>query len=316
MILVVGGTGVLGQRVVRLLLAEGHRVRVMTRKPSRATTLAQQGAEVVAGDLTDPASLSRACAGTGRVLSAAHSMLGRGQYSSKAVDDGGSRALIDAAMAQGVARFVYISALGAAPDHPVDFFRSKYATERHLERSGLDYSILRPSAFMELHAHALNGQSILEHGRTTIIGTGTKPRNFVAASDVAYFAVDALTAATVRHRILEIGGPDNLSNLEVARLYGEMAGVKPRILRVPRVAISALAHVLRPFHSGVSRVMRLASLRDHEFVETFDAARMPRELQFQFLSLKDFIRSRVEAVRSRSSPGGRAQGSSVPASKD
>lgn len=45
--------------------------------------------------------------------------------------------------------------------------------------------ILRPSAFMEWHAHAFNGANILKTGKTTLIGSGHKPRNFVAASDVA-----------------------------------------------------------------------------------------------------------------------------------
>lgn len=302
MILVVGGTGVLGQRVVRLLLAEGHRVRVMSRDPARAALLAQQGADIVAGDLADPPSLDGPCRGASRVLAVAHSMMGRGRNSSEAVDGRGHRALIDAALAQGARRFVYTSALGAAQDHPIDFFRTKYAIERYLERSGLDYAIFRPSAFMEWHAHALIGQSILQGGRTVIIGTGTKPRNFVAASDVAYLAADALTSAAVEHRILEVGGPGNFSNLDVARLYSEFAKVAPRIVRVPRIAVSACSRLVRPLHPGVGRVMRLASLRDSEFPETFDAARMPRDLDIQFMSLPNFIRSRVESARSQAVP--------------
>ena len=98
-ILVVGATGVLGRSVVRRLLAAGVAVRALARTPEHAAGLANQGAEVVEGDLVDAGSLERACAGTDRVLAAAHSLLGRGRYRSDRVDGAGHRALIDAARA-------------------------------------------------------------------------------------------------------------------------------------------------------------------------------------------------------------------------
>jgi len=87
------------------------------------------------------------------------------------VDELGHKALIDAARAAGVQRFVYVSGMGAASDHPIDFFRTKYEGERYLERRGLEHVILRRSAFMEWHAHAFNGANILKTGKTTLIGS-------------------------------------------------------------------------------------------------------------------------------------------------
>ena len=299
MILLVGATGVLGQKVVRLLLAEGHRVRAMTRAPERAKDLEQQGAEVVVGDLIDAASLSRACRGTARVLVAAHSFLGKGEYSSDAVDDRGHRALIDAAKAEGVHRLVYTSALGAAKDHPIDFFRTKYAIEQYLAESGLDYAILRPSAFMEWHAHIFNGKPLLKKGRTTLLGSGTKPRNFVAAQDVAHFAVLALTAPELKRRILEIGGPGNFTNNEVAQLYAQIAGIEPRISHLPRTVVRGLSAISRPIHPGLSRVMRVSSLADDAFSETFDPTDLLREYPTRLTSLHEFVRNEVARARPR-----------------
>ena len=298
MILVIGATGVLGQKVVRLLLAEGHRVRAMTRAPERAENLEHQGAEIVVADLIDAASLERACRGATRVLAAAHSFLGKGTYRSDAVDDAGHRALIDAARSAGVTRFVYTSGLGAAPNHPVDFFRTKYAIEQYLRASGLDYVILRPSAFMEWHAHIFNGKSILEKGRTTLLGSGTKPRNFVAANDVAHFAVLALTAPTVVRRVLEIGGPGNFSNNEVAQIYAQIAGIEPRVSHLPRSVARTLALLSRPFQPGLSRVMRLASLPDDAFSESFDPTNLLRDYPIRLTSLHEFVRNEVARARS------------------
>jgi len=74
---------------------------------------------------------------------------GAWSYASRAVDELGHKALIDAARAAGVQRFVYVSGMGAASDHPIDFFRTKYEGERYLERRGLEHVILRRSVFME-----------------------------------------------------------------------------------------------------------------------------------------------------------------------
>ena len=293
MILVVGATGVLGQKTARLLLADGHQVRAMTRVAERASDLAQQGAEIIVGDLVDPDSLVRACRGVDRVFAAAHSFLGKGQYRSEAVDDRGHRALINAAHSQGVKRFVYTSALGVSPSHPIDFHRTKYAVEQHLQASGLEHVILRPSAFMEWHAHIFNGKSILEKSRTQLLGSGTKPRNFVAAIDVAQLAASALTAPVIRRRVIEIGGPGNFSNNEVAELYARTAGIEARISHLPRTLVGALARIARPIHPGVSRVMHLSSLPDDAFSETFDSANLLRDHPMRLTSLQEFVQEQV-----------------------
>ena len=78
MILIVGASGKLGNAVAGKLLAQGERVRAMSRVPARLQGLRQLGAEVVAGDLRDEASLGRACEGATKVFAAAHSFLGTG----------------------------------------------------------------------------------------------------------------------------------------------------------------------------------------------------------------------------------------------
>jgi uncharacterized protein YbjT (DUF2867 family) len=293
LVLVVGATGVLGRETVRCLRAAGHRVRGMTRQRERMRDLESLGAEPVIGDLIDRASLVRACAGVDRVFAAAHGALSRGRNRSEAVDDAGHRSLIDVARDAGVTRFVYTSALGATPDHPVDFLRTKWAIEQFLASSGLEYVVLRPSAFMEWHAHTFNGKGILENGRTVILGSGTKRRNFVAARDVAEIASRALTGEMQRERVIAIGGPGDFTNDEVARLYAQIAGVPSRIVHVPRAALSAIAAIARPFHPGIARVMRMSSLPDDVFPETFDVNASAGDRAIGPTSLEAFVRERV-----------------------
>ena len=293
MILIVGSSGLLGREVARRLLSRGERLRLLVRSPGKVDDLKQAGAEVVAGDLTDADSLGRACDGVDRVFAAAHSILGTGRNKSEKVDDAGHRSLIDAAKARGVRQFVYTSALGASANHPVDFWRTKYRVENYLMASGLTYTILRPSAFMEWHAHTFNGKSILEQGKTKFIGEGSKLRNFVAVRDVAYFAVLALTKVELENRSLDIGGPNNASNYQVALLYGKLAGIAPTVSRLPAPIARGIGIVLKPFLPGVSRILHIGSLPDEAFDERFDPAPLLQEFPVKLTSLETFVGEQV-----------------------
>lgn len=297
-VLVVGATGVLGRAAVRRLVEAGVAVRALSRTPERAAVLALPGVEVVRGDLVDTESLERACAGIDRVLACAHSLLGRGRHRSGRVDGDGHRALIDAARTAGIERFVYTSAANVSLDHPVDFFRTKAAVEAHLQTSGMAHAILRPTAFMEQHVHEFNGKTVLATGRARLIGSGEKKRNFVAADDVAQYAVLALTAAEVPAQMLEIGGPTNLSNREVAELYAREAGIALRVSRVPARLARSLGRIASPFHEGLGRMLQLLALPDDAFPETFDdAALRARFPGMAATTVEAFVRARVAESR-------------------
>ncbi|HEY6406273.1 MAG TPA: NAD(P)H-binding protein, partial [Ktedonobacteraceae bacterium] len=87
MILIVGASGRLGSTVAQRLLKQGKPVRAMTRTPFNLTHLKQQGAEVVSGDLRNPASLLSACHGVEHVLAAAHALVGKGDNNPQTVDE-------------------------------------------------------------------------------------------------------------------------------------------------------------------------------------------------------------------------------------
>jgi uncharacterized protein YbjT (DUF2867 family) len=277
MILIIGASGLLGHQTAKQLLARGEQVRLLARDPSRVDDLRRMGATVMQGDLIDPSSLARACQGADRVFASSHSVLGKGKYKSEYVDDAGNRSLIDAAKAAEVSHFVFTSIRTVAPNHPDDFFRTKYKIEEYLKASGLSYTILRPSAFMEMHVYDLNGKAILETGKRTMLNRGTKLRNFMAVRDGAKFAVLALTDPRLKNRTIEIGGPENLTNNQVAELYGKMAGIQPRIRHLPPVVPGIISVLAKPFHPGVSRIMHRASLPDDAFDEAFDPTAMLQE---------------------------------------
>ncbi len=292
-VLVIGATGFMGRETVQQLLTAGLMVRAMTRTPEKAIDLQKLGAEVVQGDLIDSLSLARACQGMDAVVSAAHSLLGSGKYSSAAVDDAGQRALIDAAKTAGVKHFVFASMLGASPDSPVDFMRYKAAVEQYLQSSGMNYTILRPPAFMEWHAHIFLGKDILEKGKANILGKGEVLTNFIAASDVAKFVVIALNDPRAINRTLEIGGLDNISKNDLAKMYMRLSGREAKIGHLPPPMLRLMSILLKPFQPGISRIMLLSYYNDRED-QAFDAKKILAEFPVDMLRLENFVKARVE----------------------
>jgi uncharacterized protein YbjT (DUF2867 family) len=292
MIVIVGGTGSLGSATARRLLKTGSAVRIMTRTLEKAMALRELGAEVVQGDLLDKQSLARACAGAKQVMAAAHSIFGRGRSASKHVDLKGHVDLIDAAAAAGVEHFVYTSAYVFGPAYEaVPFFQFKRQVERYLQSSGMDYTILRPTAFMESHAEMFIGKPILEKGKVTLFGRGENPRNFVAAGDVAQFAVLTLQDHGLKGQTIGIGGPENLTNMAVVRIYEELAGRPVKVSHVPLGALQLMYRILRPLHPGLSQIMRFSICGD-TVDSTFDPQPMLARHPVRLTRLEDWAGQR------------------------
>ena len=180
MILIVGGTGKLGRHLTHRLLGNGARVRVMTRDPSRARALLHAGAEVVTGDLLDQESVKHAMHGVRTVISSAHSVLGTGRNRSAAVDGTGQRTLIAASESAGVAHFVFVSASGASPASPIDFFRTKAELMRYQSKPNLNrteqrqrtYPLSRSLYFPSIPG--VHGRYRVEYNRPPTLATITR----------------------------------------------------------------------------------------------------------------------------------------------
>ena len=259
MILVVGASGVLGGQTARLLLGRGHRVRAAARNPAALEPLRALGAEVVQADLLHPDSLGRACTGARQVFTTANSFLGRGASSPAHVDAPGNRHLIEAARAAGVGHFVFTSALGMERLAVVDYFAAKRQSEEALRASGLAWTILRPASFMEIWGELL-GAPVLEKGVARIFGPGTARTNYIAVGDVAAMAALVLERPDARGEVIEFGGPDNLTALEVVAIFERIAGRPAKRQHVPLPVMRLMALVL-PFVNPVfARQVRLGVL--------------------------------------------------------
>jgi NADH dehydrogenase len=295
MILVIGATSLLGAAVAADLVADGRLVRASHRKPKRANHFTASGAEVVTLDMSRPEMFNRALDGADAIFTSTHSLTARRRDAIQRIDIDGYKALIDAAAARNISRFVFTSIMGARLDHPAALWRAKAEVERHLVASGLTYTILRPSAFTDFHAHRMIGARVLEGKAARILGSGETRRNLVAVSDVATLAVRALTATNLNGRILEIGGPDNLTDREVASLYARLADLPVKIQALPPPALAILASLAGPFHAGVANILRLPLHMDSWPNLTFDSSSVAALIGRSPMSVEAFARARMKS---------------------
>lgn len=243
MILVAGATGLVGSEVCRLLRAAHRPVRALVR-PSvngeKREALRAIGCDVAYGDLRDPASLRAACADVEAVICTVSAMpfsWSPPENVIETVDRDGVKALIDTAKGAHVGHFSYVTFSGNIDlDFPLR--NAKREVEAYLRASGLDYTILRPSCFMEVWLSSAVGFDIAAH-TVAIYGAGHNKLSWISYPDVASFVVASLEHPAARNTTLELGGPEALSPLEVVAIFEQVSGQPFAVTHVPVEALEA-----------------------------------------------------------------------------
>jgi uncharacterized protein YbjT (DUF2867 family) len=295
MILVAGATGLVGREVCRLLLEKKKPVRAMVRKSSNADVvgdLKKRGAEIVRADLKDRASIHAACRGVDTVISTATSTLSRQEGDSiDTVDRQGQINLVDAAKAAGAKRFVLISFNHHKAPVACALTEAKSAAEQQLMKSGMDYTILRPTPFMEIWLSPNLGFDAAG-GKATIYGTGENPISWISLFDVAAFAVAALDRPSAKNQIIEIGGPEAVSPNEVVRIFEKTSGRKFEVQHVPEEALRAQCSATTdPLQQSFAALMLYYAKGDR-----VDTSKTMKDFSVQAKSVRDYARS-VTAAR-------------------
>jgi len=307
MVLVVSGTGCLAAQVGEQLLAEQRHVRIMVPWAGSQTRVEGLGAEVAHGDPTDPDSLLRACENVDQVVVG---VPWPGDASNGARRSGLAdvRALIDAACQARVAHFVLVSRLGADERHPLAAWRHARALEHYLHTSGLSATVVRPAPLMEPVVAWLTGRILTRHW-AMIPGSGTAPINLVAAADVVHYVLVALFHPGARGRVIEVGGPENLSADDMLHICERVAGCRARRLHVPLWAMRAFATALRPVDAAASDRLTLA-LHVGGNHPTFDPSATLAAFPLRLTRFEEVVRQHARALGWQ--PIERAAGPPVP----
>lgn len=284
--LVTGATGFVGWHVARALLERGCRVRVLARDPARLREL--EGAEPAAGDLLDPASLERAVAGCGVVyhVAADYRLWTRDPQPMYRSNVDGTRAMLAAARAAGVERFVYTSTVGCIgiperglgdesmlarmEDMQGPYKRSKLLAERvalEFAASGFPVVIVNPTAPVGDHDFkpTPTGKIVVDFMRGRMPAYLDTGLNVADVRDVAWGHLAACERGRVGERYI-LGG-ENLTLREIFEALAAAAGRKPPAVRIPYAVAYAAGVVTTAW----------ASLSGREPRVPLDAVRMARK---------------------------------------
>jgi uncharacterized protein YbjT (DUF2867 family) len=245
-ILVTGGTGFVGPKIVHALRTEGRDVRCLVRKPERAGTLRAWGCELVRGDMTDPESLRRAADGCDVVVHLVAIITGaRSAFEQVMVE--GTRNLIAAANESGARRFVLMSALGVSEQtrELVPYYWAKWEMEQAVQASALEHVIFRPSFVFGRDGGAL--PLFLRQVRWSpvvpVVGTGERRLQPIWVDDVAAFFARSIDLPEAANRTFELGGPEQLSWNDLYARIARVLGKHRAQLHVPVPLVRAGATV-------------------------------------------------------------------------
>jgi uncharacterized protein YbjT (DUF2867 family) len=250
-VLVAGGTGFIGSRVVDRLAAQGtHRVVVMTRDPQSSKR--KPGIEYVRGDVRDRASLEAATQGIDTVVHCVqfpnHPVENpRKGWTYEQIDGAGTARMVAAATENGVRRFIYLSGAGARPGRPQPWFRAKGRAENAIKASGMEYVILQPSWIYGPDDRSMN--KFVAFARhlpiVPVIGSGRERVQPVFVEDAGNVAAAAVDNAEATNRTFELGSSPAITMDEILRTIMRVLGKQKPLFHQPAWLVKLPAAVLQ-----------------------------------------------------------------------
>jgi uncharacterized protein YbjT (DUF2867 family) len=279
-ILVTGGTGFVGPRVVHALRERDKPVRALVRMPGgrAATTLAAWGAELVQGDMTDRESLRRAIEGAEVVVHLVAIRQGTDEEFRQIMEQG-TRDLVSAAQEAGVGRFVLMSALGTseATKDLVPYYHAKWEQEQTVRASGLEHVIFRPSFVFARDGGILPTFRKLAKLTpvTPIIGSGQQRIQPIWIDDVGANFAQSVDLPEAANHIFELGGPDVVSWNEFWQRLKRALGQRRPSIHVPTRVMRVNALLTERLPGNIPLTRDLLTMLEHgdNVVSNDDAVR-------------------------------------------
>lgn len=279
MILLTGATGTSGQPIVQAVLDRGERVRALVRDPVKAAQELGDEVELARGDFQDTASLDAAMEGVDRALLLP-------PPSNKIVDQ--QRNFIDAAKRNGVKHVVKFSVWGVDANSTALFASMHGKGEEMLKSSGLAWTMLRPTFFMQnffSFAGMIKGGAIYQP-------TGNGKAAFIDVRDIAAVAAATLTGDGHEGKAYELSGPQSLSYADVAATFGKVLGREIKFVDIPpEAARKAMIDAGLPEWQADAINQLSARMKSGEFDRTSDV--VPRIGEKTPTTLEAFIRENL-----------------------
>lgn len=243
-VLLAGAFGHLGTDVLKVLVDAGHEV-IAADAVTREVDFA--GFTPLKIDLTDKAALKGKCDGVDVVVTTVGLTKASEKLTPEDIDFGANRNLVDEAKAAGVKNFAYISVLKAEKGAHIPMLAAKAKLEKYLKASGLTYTIFRPTGYFYDTAHIF--QPKVEAGKVMLLKTKVPVRaNVIDTRDFADYIVQHMADENKEY---DVGGTETYTYKEIAQMFFEAAGKKPKISYAPQFLFDLIIRRAPEWKKGV-----------------------------------------------------------------
>jgi len=260
MILVVGGTGVVGGNVVEELHQRGLPVRCLVREGSDISKLQKDGIELIYGDVRDPKTIKEAVSGADTVISsfATRILQDRGVAALWQADYEGNLSLIRAAQDVGVKKFIFVSYWGLAKFGNFEHGKIKKLVEDLLSVSGIDYTVFRVTT-LATDMSLLLGSTLKKKGWAPMLMKKTECVRPILPEDLAWCMVDAIENTKASCKTIEVAGEEEYTFVELENLFKRCIDRKARFIFIPPVIGLCIAGLVDLFKNDKYNAKGLVS---------------------------------------------------------
>ncbi len=224
-VLLAGATGYLGNYIMKELLDNDYKTRIIVRDKARITS--SNNLEVLEAEVTKPESLKGLFADIDVVITTIGITRQKDGLTYMDVDYQANANLIDEARRSGVRKLIYISVLNGEKLRHLKICEAKEKLGDYLKNSGLEYCIIRPNGFFSDMKDFLK---MAKGGKVYLFGNGNLKLNPIHGADLAKCVVESIDSET---KEINIGGPDILSQNEIAALALKAYSKAPKIVHLP-----------------------------------------------------------------------------------
>jgi uncharacterized protein YbjT (DUF2867 family) len=234
LILLTGGSGYVGGRLIPLLEKQGVKLRCLARSPEKMRSLVNSGTEIVQGDVLDPASIDRALQGVHTAYYLVHLMSGSKDFEKE--DRQAAQNFIQAAEKAGVRRIIYLGGLGDDADPKLSpHLRSRHEVGKVFRESGIETIEFRASLVIGTGSLSFDLLKSLTDRLPVMLCPRwlTTPTQPIAVDDVLAYLLAAKDLPPGKSRIIEIGSPDVTTYGGMIRECARQRGLRRWLISVP-----------------------------------------------------------------------------------
>ncbi len=221
-VLLAGATGYLGQYIAKKLIESEYPTRLIVRNKQKAPFDVEKF-QIVEAQVTQPETINRAFKDIDVVISTLGITKQKDGLTYMSVDFQANMNLLEEAKKNGVRKFIYVSALNSEKLTNLKISKAKELFVNELNKSGLDYCIVRPNGFF---SDMTEFMKMAKKGTVNLFGDGSYKMNPIHGEDLATVCVDAIIS---NDKIIEVGGPEILTHNEIAELAFKTLNKKPKI---------------------------------------------------------------------------------------